>query len=254
MSPSFHKLSPLLLPLLFTAACITGAAAQTPPPGGGTQIIIPASAEVRQENDEAHLTLMIEEQDKDKALAASRVNLKMKQGIETVRGIDSQARLKSRGYYTYPVYPDEPPPKGQRNRQVIAWRIGQYLDVTTTSLPLLPKLVAAAQRTLSLNGLNFSLSEAATRRIDERRITATYANLTERIGAIARAMGRKPADAILESVDFDGSGAYPVAPQAAMARMDMRAGANEPIAIEEPSFEPGETALSMRLVARVRFK
>lgn len=250
MSFASHR----LLPLIIIAALATGASAQSLMPGVGTQVIIPASAEVRQENDEAHLTLMIEEQDKDKAAAASRVNLKMKQGIELVRGIDPQARLKSRGYYTYPVYPDEPPPKGQRNRQVIAWRIGQYLDVTTTSLALLPKTVAAAQRTLSINGLNFSLSEAAARRVDERRIAATYANLMERIASIAKAMHRTPADAILETVDFDGSGAYANAPEASMMKMNMRADAAQPVAIEEPSFEPGETALQMRLVARVRFK
>ena len=243
-----------LLPLLLAASCAASASAQTLMPGVGTQVVIPAGAEVRQENDEAHLTLMIEEQDKDKALAASRVNLRMKQGIDTVRAIDPQARLKSRGYYTYPVYPDEPPPKGQRNRQVVGWRIGQYLDVTTTSLVLLPKMVAAAQRTLSLNGLNFGLSELATKRTDERRIAATYANLMERIASIAKAMGRRPADAILETVDFEGSGAYAPAPEARMARMDMRAAAADPVAIEEPSFEPGETALQMRVVARVRFK
>lgn len=245
---------PKLLPLVFTALCTSSAFAQSLMPGVGTQVVIPASAEVRQENDEAHLTLMIEEQDKDKALAASRVNLKMKQGIETVRGIDPQARLKSRGYFTYPVYPDEPQPKGQRNRQVIAWRVGQFLDVTTTSLALLPKTVAAAQRTLSLNGLNFSLSDSAARRLDDKRIAATYADLLTRIGSIAKTMGRTPADAVLETIDFDGSGAYAPAPEMAMAKMNMRAAAAEPAQIEEPNFEPGETALQMRLVARVRFK
>lgn len=242
------------LPLVFSILIAASATAQSLLPGSGTQVIIPASAEVRQENDQAHLTLMIEEQDKDKSLAASRVNLKMKQGIEVVRSIDPQARLKSRGYYTYPVYPDEPPPKGQRNRQVIGWRIGQYLDVTTTALAVLPKTVAAAQRTLSLNGLNFSLSDAAARRLDDKRIAATYADLLARIGSIARAMGHTPADASIEAIDFDGSGAYAPAADMAMSKMAMRAGTAEPVAIEEPSFEPGETALQMRLVAKVRFK
>lgn len=250
MPSSIRKSLLLVFSILITAS----ATAQSLLPGSGTQIIIPASAEVRQENDQAHLTLMVEEQDKDKSLAASRVNLKMKQGIDVVRSIDPQARLKSRGYYTYPVYPDEPPPKGQLNRQVIGWRIGQYLDMTTTALAVLPKTVAAAQRTLSLNGLNFSLSDAAARRLDDKRIAATYADLMARIGSVARAMGRTPADASIETIDFDGSGAYAPAADMAVSRMAMRAGAAEPVAIEEPSFEPGETALQMRLVAKVRFK
>lgn len=245
-----------------TALLIAVASTQAPaqptlsaaPAVGSTLVIIPAFGEVRQPNDEARLTLTVEEQDKDKAQAASRVNLKMKQGIEIVRREDPQAQLKSRGYYTYPVYADEAVPKGQRNRQVIAWRIGQYLDVTTLNLAALPKLVAATQRTLSVNALSFGLSSAAARRLDEKRIAATYQNLTERIAAIAAAMGRKPPDAVLDTLDFDGSGAYAQGPEASMAKMSMRADMAAPTPIEEPSFEPGETALQMRLVAKVRFK
>ena len=51
---------------------------------------------------------MIEEQDKDKTAAASRVNQKMKQGTEIIRREDPQAKLKTHGYYTYPVYPEAP--------------------------------------------------------------------------------------------------------------------------------------------------
>jgi len=59
------------------------AVAQTPIQTSGTLVIVPAFGEVKMANDEATLTLMIEEQDKDKAAAASRVNQKMKQGMES---------------------------------------------------------------------------------------------------------------------------------------------------------------------------
>ena len=220
-----------------------------------TLVIIPASGEARQANDEARLSLSVEEQDKDRAQAASRVNLKMKQGADIVRHEDPQAQLKTRGYYTYPVYADEQPVKTPRPRQIVSWRIGQYLDVTTANLAGLPKTVAAAQRVLSVNALSFGLSESAAKRLDDRRIAATYAALTERIGSIARAMGRKPADAVLDTLDFDGSGAYAPPPEGAFGKMNMRSAAMvEPAAIEEPSFEPGETTVQMRLVAKVRFK
>lgn len=245
--------SPRRWTLLILASMCLGAAAQTPLSSAGALVVVPASSEVRQANDQAYLTLMIEEQDKDKTVAASRVNLKMKQGIEIVRREDPQAVLKSRGYYTYPVYADDVPQKNQRNRQAIAWRIGQYLDVSTTNLTVLPKMVAAAQSVLVVNGLNFGLTEGATRKLDERRIAATYQNLNERVGAIARAMGRTPAEAVVETVDFDGAGASMQTADAGYAKMSMRASAGS-AAVEEPSFEPGETALQMRLVAEVRFK
>jgi len=219
----------------------------------GTLVIVPASGEVRHVNDEAVLTLMVEEQDRDKAAAASRVNQKMKQGADIVKRQNPSAALQTRGYYTYPVYPEgqQPRPAGAR-LQPVGWRVGQYLDVTTSSLATLPATVAAAQKILSLNGLRFGLSPATAKKLDQERIAATYANMNERIASIARAMGRNPADAVLDTLDFEGSGNYlqqDAAPKAMRA-----AGVQEAQAVEEPSFEPGETTLQMRAVGKVRFR
>jgi predicted secreted protein len=220
-------------------------------------VIVPASGEVRHANDEATLVFAVEEHDKDKNAAAARVNQKMKQGTEIVRRADPSAELQTVGYYTVPVYP-EPPPRplsGVATRPVpIAWRVGQYLHVKTRNLAGLPKLAADAQKVLSINDLNFGLAPETTLLLDQRRIAATYRNLNERIAAIARAMGRSPADAVLDTVDFEGSGNYvpQLAEAAPMARMRLAKDQSEPV--PEPSFEPGETTLQMRLVGKVKFK
>lgn len=252
-----NRFVPILLSLACAAANLP-AHAQAGVQTAGAQIIVPAYGEVTQPNDEARATFMVEEQDKDKAAAASRVNLKMKQGIDIIRAADPQAKLKTHGYYTYPVYADEPaPPRpaaGSRARQPVGWRVGQYLEVTTLNLAALPKTVAAAQKLLALNGLQFGLSDAATAKLDQQRIEASYRHLNARIAAIAKAMGRNSADAVLETIDFEASGAY--APQADMARaktMSMTA-PREAVPVEEPSFEPGETSLQMRVVGKVKFK
>lgn len=234
--------------------CVSTVQAQTALQTSGTLVIVPAYGEVKHLNDEARVTLMIEEQDKDKAAAASRVNQKMKQGMEIVKREDPQAILKTRGYYTYPVYPDDQGRQNNKPRQPTGWRVGQYLEVTTTNLGSLPKTVAAAQKILAVNGLQFGLADATARQLDQKRIDASYKNLTERIAAIAKAMGRNVADAVLDTVDFEGSGAYAqsetVAPQ-----MKMRAAVmQEPAQVEEPNFEPGETTLQMRVVGKVKFR
>jgi len=242
--------------LLFAAVLATAAMAAHAQavPTTGTLVIVPATGEMVVPNDEARATLTIEEQDKDKAAAASRVNKKMKQGIDIVKKQDPQAQLKTRGYYTYAVYSEEAPRANNKPRAVVGWRVGQYLDVTTTNLDGLPKTVAAAQGILGLNNLQFGLSPATTRKLDAELINATYKNLNERITSIATAMGRRNSDAVVETVDFEGSGNYAQnagAPQAAMMRMksDM---AQESVA--EPSFEPGESTVGMHLVGKVRFK
>lgn len=219
----------------------------------GTLVVVPAYGEVRQANDEARVTLMVEEQDKDKAAAASRVNQKMRQGIELIRREDPQATLTSRGYYTYPVYPEDQGRQNHKSVQPASWRVGQYLDMITTNLNGLPKTVAAAQHVLALNGLQFGLSEAASRKLDQKRIDASYQHLTERISAIAKAMGRNVADATLDTIDFEGSGAYGQQ-ETPVAKAMMRSAATAAAPIEEPSFEPGETILHMRIVGKVKFR
>jgi predicted secreted protein len=221
----------------------------------GTLIIVPAHGEVRYPNDEARVSLMIEEQDKDKAAAASRVNQKMKQGTEIVKREDPSATFKTHGYYTYPVYADDQPRHHIKSRHPVAWRVGQYLEVTTTNLSNLPKTVASAQRLLALNGLQFGLTEASKKKLDEQRIAVAYRNLTERIESIAKAMGRNMADAIIETIDFEVSGNYLPKQEMAASLMSVRSnGMQDSAPVAEPSFEAGETILDMRVVGKIKFK
>ena len=244
------------LVLAFSAAhAQTASTAST----AGTLVVVPAYGEVKHANDQATVLFAVEEHDKDKNAAADRVNRKMKEGTEIVRRLDANAELKTQGYYTYPVYPEVPPmPQPTTRAPVkpvpIAWRVGQYLEVKTTNLAALPKTAAAAQKILQINNIDFGLSPALEKRLDDQRIAATYSNLNERIVSIARAMGRQPGDAVLDTVDFEGSGNYAGDNQAAPAMMRMSAKRESGDAMSEPSFEPGETTLQMRLVGKVKFK
>jgi uncharacterized protein YggE len=260
--------------LILATALVAASSALTASPAGaqtsgapgtaGTLVIVPANGEVRQANDLAIVSFAVEEFDKDKAVAAARVNRKMKEGTDIVRRADPQAELKTQGYYTYPVYP-EPPLQPQPVSRVpvkpvqpvpIGWRVGQSLEVKTLNLAALPKTAAAAQAVLQINGVNFGLAPATEKLLDERRIAAAYRNLNERIGAIARAMGRAPADALIDTVDFEASGNYGRDNESAPAPMMMmaRAKSGAPAEMPEPSFEPGETTLQMRVVGKVKFR
>jgi predicted secreted protein len=228
----------------------------------GTLVIVPAYGEVKHANDEATVTFSVEEQDKDRAAAQARVNQKMKQGTDIVRREDPQAQLKTVNYYSYPVYPEVPdnpqrPLASQAARRIpIGWRVGQYLEVKTRNLDSLPKTAAAAQQVLGINGIDYHLSPELTRKLDDERIAATYRNLNERVAAIARAMGRNVNDAVIDTVDFEGSGHYAGGQgEVAAAPMAMMHGKRANMAeMPEPSFEPGETRLEMRVVGKLRFR
>jgi uncharacterized protein YggE len=244
----------MLTPLRVFMICfgLLGSAAFAEPllQTAGTAVLVSGYGEVKHPNDEARAVLMIEEQDKDKAAAASRVNQKMRQGTELVKRADPDAVLQTYGYYSYPVYADQPAQARPGVRQPVGWRVGQYLGVRTTNLTELPKTVAAAQQVLALNSLQFGLADATRRKLQEQQYARSYGDLLERVKAIAQAMGRNPAEASLETLDFDGSGGREPQPEMMMKTMRAAPAAQ----VEEPSFEPGETALSMRVAAKLRFK
>ena len=246
----------LVLPLLFAAAVPAFAQSTS-----GTLVIVPATGEVVRANDLAIATFGIEEQDKDKALAASRVNQKMKDGVAIVRATDPQASLKTQGYYTYPIYAEQPRNLSGSLIQpapkpvIIGWRVGQYVQVKTMNLTALPKTVAAAQALLSFNSINFGLAPATVKKVDEERIAATYANLNERIASIATAMGRSRTDAVIDTVDFEATGNYGMQVSArALQYAPAPASERSRVEVAEPSLEPGETTLQMKVVGKVRFK
>jgi uncharacterized protein YggE len=249
----FRFLAPITLSFFLSG--MAPAYAQSSLDTSGALVIVAAYGEVKAMNDQATATFMIEEQDKDKAAAASRVNQKMKQGIALIKRADTQARLETRGYYTYPVYAEEEVQPMTRGKaaELVGWRVGQYLEVVTENIASLPATVASAQSVLALNGLHFGLNDATRNRLEEERIAAAYQDLSARTTAIAKAMGRKVSDAALETLDFEGSGAY--APQQeAYAAKTMSARAKDQQVVEEPSFEPGETTLSTRVVGKIRFR
>lgn len=225
--------------------------------GAQTLVVVPAYGDVTRANDEAVLTLAIEEQDKDKNAAASRVNARMKQGMDIVRRADPTAKLQTQRYYTYPVYPDDVPGRpvaANAKRVPTGWRVSQSLEVKTANLAGLQKTAGAAQGVLQIERVRFGLSAALTRQLDDERIGATYRNLTERVASIARAMGKTPADAVIETVDFEGSGNYAEQSVSAGLRVQVTGSRLAREDMAEPSFEPGETTLQMRLVGKVKFR
>jgi uncharacterized protein YggE len=239
--------------LILLSLPVSRAYAQTAPTTAGTLITLSASGEVKHTNDQAHLTLRLDEQDKDRSVAVSRLNQKMKQGIALVKRDDAIAVLTTRGYATTPVYPDEPQKPATKLRPIIGWRVSQSLDVVTTNLTGLPAMVADAQALFALQGISFSLSEPAARKLDEERIQTAYRNLLARIAAVTHAMGRSSADATIESVDVDTPANYSMQQKSAMPMAMMRS-AGEAMPIEAPDFEAGETALSLQISAKVRLK
>ena len=228
-------------------ACLTAVPSQAQQTAGAL-IAVSGTGEVRADNDRAQASFFIEEQDRDKGAAASRVNQKMQQGTALLKQADPGALLATRGYYSYPVYADGS--AGTKARSVVGWRVGQYLDLSTDKLAQLPASVAQVQNLLALNGIHFYLSDQVMQSLEARRLEAAYANLIARVRVLASVMGRDAAVASIESLDVDAAPPMHLQQPRMMSAMSVMS-KSQPV--EETSFEPGETRLSSTLQAKVRF-
>ncbi|MDE2429811.1 MAG: SIMPL domain-containing protein [Burkholderiales bacterium] len=221
----------------------------------GTVVTVSGQASIKVDNDQAVATFFVEEQDKDKSLAASRVNQKMKIGTEIIKKDDPQAQLATKGYYTYPVYSEEVASGSAtpRKRQVIAWRVGQYLELKTQNLKQLPFTAAAAQKSLALSGISFGLSEIAQKNLDAKKIEAGYQDFANKVKVITKTMGHKDNDVTIESVDFDG-GNDGVGRAFAAEPMMLKSAMRSDSTVVEPSFEPGVTTIYTVVKGKVRIR
>jgi len=214
-------------------------------------VIVTGTGEVKAKNDLAMVTFLVEENDKDKAVAASRVNMKMKDGIEILKKSDPEALLSSHGYYTRAIYTEVT--ATNKIRKLTGWTVGQYLELSTKNVDRLPATVASAQKTLTLEDINFGLLDSTKKNLNASRLEAAYQNMQEKLQVIAKAMGRNISDTSIEVLSFDsnsigldneGLGAPPSPPL-----MEMKVAQ----AVQEPSFEVGESTLRSVVIAKIRF-
>ncbi|HEU4622633.1 MAG TPA: SIMPL domain-containing protein [Burkholderiaceae bacterium] len=206
----------------------------------GTVVQLRAQADVMLENDEAQIIIYAQEQNADRAIAANAVNTKMKDAIARIKTLASNAVVRSSGYNTMPSY-------GPQSNKIVAWMVRQEFTVTTKELSSVDKLVASVQSLVNIGAVQFSPSQDTLRKAQDVLVDKAFNDLRMRIAQVARNLGKTPADATIEAVDFSG---HPVSP-APKVMMSMRSAQAE---VAPPRFEPGDTQSSLSFDARVRFK
>lgn len=238
--------------------CVFTASAHGQQMSVGSQVLVSGRADIKVVNDQAVISFYAEEVDKDKTLAATRVNQKMKTSIEYIKQKYKGIELSTHNYHSSQTY-EEVASKNANGMPIVkqqanGWRVGQYLDLKTPDLKNLPAMVAYLQKTLALNNVRFEVSDELGKRVEAERILAGYKNLNERIAMIAQAMGRQTSDFIIDSVDFEG-GAIDRSPDRTYGRFFTSTVSNvRSDKIVEPDFEPGTSVISIRVDAKLRVK
>lgn len=225
-------------------AVVAGSAFAQAPPARfeGTLLVMTGAAELEVANDEAALSFYFEQQEPELARAQSLVNQRIADGVAAIKRADPKAAVATSGYGSYPVY------QPGSARKIIGWRARQSVNVKTSDLANLPKMIAAGQQQLALGGIEFRLSQGARERVEGELIERAIANLNARVAAVARALSVPVARQRIEELNFGiPTGVRP--PMIAMARMS--GAAAEPVV--EPQIDPGQTTQQVTVSAKVRF-
>jgi len=210
----------------------------------GTIVLLRAEAETYVDNDEARVSIFVQEQNANRATAASDVNRKMSEAIDRVKKGDPSADVRSTGYFTNPEY-------GPRSNQITGWQVRQEVLIVTHKLGDLEKLVANVQSVAGVSGVAFGLSREAQRKVDAQLFDMAFADMRARMSSVAHALGKADKDVEIDEIDLT-SVDRPLGVQAAPMAMMARAKLDDGVA--QPKFEPGDSRQSVSFTARVRVR
>ena len=197
-----------------------------------------ASAEV--DNDLMIATLMVEAEDKDPALLASKVNSSMSWAVNVLRPFGA-LKTKTRDYQTYPRY------DSSKNRKLIGWRASQSIQIETDDFEAAGKAIQKLQERLQVKGIQLAAKPETRAAAADELINEALSTFKKRATLVQRNMGAtgyKILDVNIQS-DQPHSLMYDMA---AMQYESMRSSAM----IAEPAIEAGTSRVSVQIYGRVQ--
>lgn len=197
-----------------------------------------ASAEV--DNDLMIATLMVEAEDRDPAVLASKVNSSMSWAVNVLRPFGA-LKTKTRDYQTYPRYDTG------KNRKLIGWRASQSIQIETDDFEAAGKAIQKLQERLQVKGIQLAAKPETRAAAADELINEALTTFKKRATLIQRNMGAsgyKVLDVNVQS-DQPSGPMYDVAP---MQYESMRSAAM----VAEPSIEAGTSRVSVQIFGRVQ--
>lgn len=197
-----------------------------------------ASAEV--DNDLMIATLMVEAEDRDPAVLASKVNSAMSWAVNVLRPFGA-LKTKTRDYQTYPRY------DSSKNRKLIGWRASQSIQIETDDFEAAGKAIQKLQERLQVKGIQLAAKPETRAAAADELINEALSTFKKRATLVQRNMGAtgyKVLDVNIQSDQPSG----PVYDMAPMRYESMRSSAM----VSEPAIEAGTSRVSVQIYGRVQ--
>jgi len=197
-----------------------------------------ASSEV--DNDLMVATLVVQAEDKDPALLASKINSSMSWAVNVLRPFGS-LKTKTRDYQTYPRY------DSGKNRKLIGWRGSQSIQIETDDFEAAGKAIQKLQERLQVQGIQLAAKTDTRSAAADALITDALSAFKKRASLIQRNMGAT-GYRILDVNIQSNQGGGPAMYDSRSKGMDMMRSA----AVAEPSIEAGTSRVSVQIHGRIQ--
>jgi predicted secreted protein len=216
--------------LLCTAA--PSWAAETP-----TQLELSASAQREVDNDQLNATLYLEERQLQPAVLADSLNRKSAAALAIARAYPN-VETRNSAYSSWPTY--------AKNGQIQGWQGRVEIQLKSTDFVQSAELVARLQKTMLLQGLDFSVSDAARKRTEQLMLPEAIKQLQDTAQIAARALGKH--QVLVRALNIGNDGGAP-----RLMMMNARAKQSRPEADEvaTPDWQAGRSQLRIQVSGKL---
>jgi predicted secreted protein len=232
--PRLVRLAGIVCCTLFATS--PGRAAEDAQPMRRVDFSVQASRQVA--NDWARALVGVTDEDEDAAKLADRVNQAIAWGSERARA-KAGIGVKSGGYSTVPVHD---PRKGERR----FWRASQDLVLEGSDARALAELLGELQARLQLRSLDFTVSTAQRRKVEDELIDEALAAFLARAERVRARLSARGYEIVQISIGTSGGGP-PVPLMRAAMEMDAAR-------VAPPALEPGTSELAVNVSGTIELR
>ena len=204
--------------------------------------IINISAEASRDisNDLMHANLYVEKSNKQPAELAAQINQLMNQAINAAKKYPS-VKIETGSQHTYPVYDND-------HRKLREWRARAQVRIESTDFKAASQLIAELQQNFQTESINFSVSEAKRKKVENELMLEASKNFQQRAQSLAQAWNKAGYQLVNMNINTNNSG-YPPVPRMAMAKS-----AYAEAAIPDQEMAAGESKMTVSANGSIQFK
>lgn len=198
------------------------------------QVNLQAQVERDIPNDQLTVTLAVEEEGKEAAKIADKVNQDMDWALQIVAQ-HKDINSSTQSYNTSPVYDKS---------TVIGWRASQQLELKSTNITALSDMVGKLQERLQIKNMRFTPTRETRVQYENELIEEAMVSFKQRIEIVKKHMDQKNVRIVNLHVNTGGGHPQPIYGESRMMAMDMKSA---------PAVDAGTSKISVTISGSVQF-